>query len=56
MSFKTKNEKQNGMHFLDVQIIREDKTFTTSVYHCKHTFSEFIHILTAFYHIPTSFF
>ena len=39
MSFTTKNKKQNGMHFLDVQIIREDKTFTTSAYHCKLTFS-----------------
>ena len=30
--FRNKGEKQNRMSFLDVQIIREDKTFTTSVY------------------------
>ena len=33
MSFTTENEKQNRMSFLDVQIIREDQTFTTSVYY-----------------------
>ena len=32
MSFTIESEKQNRMSFLDVQIIREDKTFTTSVY------------------------
>ena len=32
MSFTIKNEKQNRMFFLGVQIIRENKTFTTSVY------------------------
>ena len=32
MSFTIDSEKQNRMSFLDVQIIREDKTFTTSVY------------------------
>ena len=32
MSFRTENEKQNRMSFLDVQIIHEDKTFTNSVY------------------------
>ena len=36
--FRNKGEKQNRMSFLDVQIIREDKTFTTSVYR-KPTFS-----------------
>ena len=38
MSFTIESEKQNRMSFLDVQIIREDKTFTTSVYR-KPTFS-----------------
>ena len=39
MSFTIKSEKQNRMSFLDVQIIiREDKIFTTSVYH-KSNFS-----------------
>ena len=39
MSFTIENEKKYRMPFLDVQIIREDKTFTTSVYR-KPTFSE----------------
>ena len=38
MSFTIENEKQNRVSFFDVQIICEDKTFTTSVY-CKPTFS-----------------
>ena len=38
MSFKNENEKQRRMYFLNVQIICEDKTFTTSVYP-KPTFS-----------------
>ena len=38
MSFTIESEKQNRMSFLDIAIIREDKTFTTSVYH-KPTFS-----------------
>ena len=38
MSFTIEGEKQNRMSFLDVRIIHEDKTFTTSVY-CKPTFS-----------------
>ena len=33
MSYTIENEKQNRMSFLNVQIIREDKAFTTSVYH-----------------------
>ena len=33
MSFTIEIEKQNRMPFFDVQIIHEDKTFTTSVYH-----------------------
>ena len=33
MSFTIESEKQNRMSFLDAQIICEDKTFTTSVYH-----------------------
>ena len=39
MSFTIKNENQNSMTFLNVQIIWEDKTFPTSVYE-KPTFSE----------------
>ena len=31
MSFTIESEKQNRMSYLDVQIIPEDKTFTTSV-------------------------
>ena len=32
MSFAIENEKQSKMSFLDVQVICEDKTFTTCVY------------------------
>ena len=32
MSFTIEHEKQNRMSFLDIAIIREDKTYTTSVY------------------------
>ena len=32
MAFTIEREKQNRMSFLDMAIIREDKTFTTSVY------------------------
>ena len=39
MPFIIENEKQNRMSFFDVQIIREDKIFTTS-YCCKPTFSQ----------------
>ena len=38
MSFTIEREKQNRMSFLDIAIIRENKTFTTSVYR-KPTFS-----------------
>ena len=38
MSFAIEREKQNRMSFLDIAIICEDKTFTTSVYR-KPTFS-----------------
>ena len=38
ISFTIESEKQNRMAFLDVKIIREDETLTTSVY-CKPTFS-----------------
>ena len=38
MSFAIESQNQNRMPFLDVQIIRDNKTFTTSVY-CKPTFS-----------------
>ena len=38
MYLTNKREKQNRMYFLDIAIIRENKTFTTSVYR-KPTFS-----------------
>ena len=38
MSFAMEHEKQDKMFFLDIAIIREDKTYTTSVYR-KPTFS-----------------
>ena len=38
MPFTIENEKENRMSFLDIQSIREDKTFTASVYR-KLTFS-----------------
>ena len=38
MPFKIESEKQNRMSFLDVQILRENVTFTTSVYR-KPTYS-----------------
>ena len=41
------------MSFLDVQIIREDKTFTTSVYR-KPTFSGVYTHFESFYHLPIS--
>ena len=37
----------------NVDIFREDKIFTTSVYR-KLPLVEFIHILTAFYHLPST--
>ena len=40
MSFTIESEKQSRMSYLDVQIILEYKTFTTSVYR-KPTFSGF---------------
>ena len=39
MSFTIESEKQTRMSFLDIQVIRDDKAFTTSVYR-KPTFSE----------------
>ena len=38
MFFTIEREMQNRMSFLNIEIISEDKTFTTSVYH-KATFS-----------------
>ena len=32
MSFTIENEKQNRLSFLEIQVITEDKTFTTNVY------------------------
>ena len=55
MSFTIEKEKQNKMSFFDVQIIHEDKTFTTSVYH-KPTFNgvyiHFDNFLTSTYKLP----
>ena len=53
MSFTIDREKQNTMSFLDVQIIHEDKTFTTSVYK-NLPLVEFMYILTVFYHLSIS--
>ena len=53
LSFTTEREKQNRMSFLDIAIIRDDKTFTTSVY-LNLPLVVFIHILTVFYHLPIS--
>ena len=53
MSFTIEIEKQNRMSFLDVQISREDKTFTTPVYR-KPTFSGVSTHFDSFYHLPIS--
>ena len=56
MSFTIEKEKQkNKMSFLDVQIIHENKIFTTSVYR-KPTFNgvyiHFDNFLTSTYKLP----
>ena len=65
ITFTTECEKQNRMSFLDIAIIPENKTFTTSVY-CKPTFSGvYTHFdsflpstykfgIYCFYHLPIS--
>ena len=53
MSFTIENENQNRMSFLHVPIIRENKSFATSVY-CKPTFSGVTHSFKAFYHLHMS--
>ena len=53
MSFTIEIEKQNRMSFLDVQISREDKTFTTPVYR-KPTFSGVSTHFDSFDHLPIS--
>ena len=53
MSFTIEREKQNRMSFLDIAIIRENKTFTTSVY-SKPTFSGDYTHLESFNHVPIS--
>ena len=53
MSYAIRNEKQNTMSFLDVQIICEDKKITISVYR-KRIFIGVLHILRAFYHLLKS--
>ena len=52
MSFTNESEKQNKMFFFDVQIFREDKIPLRSIVNLPLV--EFIHILTAFYHLPIS--
>ena len=49
MSFAIENAKQNRMPFLNVNIIREDKIFRTSVNH--KPLVDFIHISTTFCHL-----
>ena len=51
MSFTIESEKQNRMSFLDVQISPEDKYLPT-LSTVNPPLVEFIHILTAFYHLP----
>ena len=53
MSFTIEREKQNRMSFLDIEIIREDKTFTTFVYR-KPIFSGVYTYFDSFYHLPIS--
>ena len=52
ISFTTENEKHNKMSFLDVNIIRGQSKFTTSVY-CKTTFSEIYTYFNSSYHPVT---
>ena len=42
------------MSFLDVQIIREDETFTTSVYRKPAFRGVYTHFDSFFYHLPIS--
>ena len=53
MSFTIEREKQNRMSFLDIEIIREDKTFTTFFYR-KPIFSGVYTYFDSFYHLPIS--
>ena len=53
MSFAIENEKQNRMFILNVQIICEDKTFTTSVY-CRPTFIGVYTHFGSLFHLPLS--
>ena len=53
MPLTIENEKPNRMSFLEVQIIREGKTFTTPVYH-KPTFSGVYTYFNIFYHLSIS--
>ena len=72
MSLTIESEKRNRMSFLNVLIIREDKTFTTSISFlnlqiiredkylpllspANLPLLEFIHVLTAFYHLTIGF-
>ena len=50
MSFTIEDENQNRMSFLNVQIIRGDKTFTTSVYR-QATFSGVYTHFEIFYYL-----
>ena len=51
---KIENEKQNRMSFLDVKAICEEK-YLALLSTINLTLAEFLHILTAFYHLPRSF-
>ena len=51
ISITIENEKDNRMSFLDVNIIREQGKFTTSVYR-KPTFNGIYTHLTVSYHSP----
>ena len=48
MSFTIESKKQSRRSFLNAKTIREDKAFINSW----SLLLEFIHILTAFYHLP----
>ena len=52
MSFTIESEKQSRMSFLDIQVIRDDKAFTTSTVNLPLV--KFIHILKALCHVPIS--
>ena len=52
MFFRIEREKQNRMSFINVQVIREDKTFTTSVYRKTTFIGVYTHFNSFYYHLP----